>query len=184
MELDKAIKSRHSSKEFKQKKPDWRKIIECIDYARYAPMAGNLFTLRFILVDNKEKIKKISEACQQQFISKANYVVVACSNYSKTSNAYGGKAEIYSRQQAGAGIQNFLLRIQEAGLSTCWIGAFVEEQIQRELKIPEGINVEAVFPIGYEIKKPKQKKKINLDQILYFNSYGTTKMKPIKKINV
>jgi len=185
MELDKAIKSRHSSKEFKQKKPDWRTIIECIDSARYAPMAGNIFTLKFILVDNKEKIKKISKACQQQFIAKANYVVVVCSSSSATANAYGKKAEIYCRQQAGAGIQNFLLKIQEAGLATSWVGAFVEEQIQRELVIPEGINVEAVFPIGYEIKKPtKQKKKINLDQALYFNKYGNKKMKPIKKINV
>ncbi len=184
MELDKAIQSRHSVKRFKEKKPDWRKIIECIDSARYAPMAGNNFTLKFILVSDNTKIQKISEASQQPFISQAKYVVVVCSNPSRTKNAYGKKAEVYCRQQAGAGIQNFLLKIQEAKLATCWVGDFVEEQIKRTLKIPTGVNVEAVFPIGYEMGKQKKKSKIDLDRILFFNSYGNKKMKSPRKLEV
>jgi len=61
MEFDKLIKSRKSVKKFKDKKPDWRDIIECIDSARYAPMAGNDFTLKFILIDDKEKIQRLSK---------------------------------------------------------------------------------------------------------------------------
>ena len=56
MELDKAIKSRTSVRKFNSKKPNWRNIIECIDAARYAPMAGGNYTLKFILVDEPEKI--------------------------------------------------------------------------------------------------------------------------------
>lgn len=184
MELDKAIKSRKSVRKFKTKKPDWRKIIDCIDSARYAPMAGNNFSLRFILVDNKENIKKISEACQQPFVSQANYVVIFCSDTSRTANAYGKKAKIFCRQQAGAGIQNFLLEIQEKGLSTCWIGYFVEKQIKNILQVPEDINIEAIFPIGYEMGNAKPKPKIELDNTLYFNSYRNKRMKPMKKLEV
>lgn len=184
MELNKAIQSRHSVKKFKEKKPSWRKIIECIDSARYAPMAGNNFTLKFILVWDKTKIQKISEASQQSFISQAKYVIIACSNPSRTTNAYGKKAEVYCRQQAGAGIQNFLLKIQEKGLSTCWVRAFVEEQIKRILKIPAGVNVEAIFPIGYEFEKQKRKTKIDLDRILYFEEYGNTKLKSPRKLEI
>ncbi len=183
MELDKAIEKRHSVRKFSSKKPDWRKIIECIDSARYAPMAGNNYTLKFILVDNEEKIGKIAESAQQQFIAQAKYVVVACADYSRTKNLYGEKSEIWCRQQAGAAIQNFLLSIEEAGLATCWIGHFVEEQIKRELRIPENIKVEALFPIGYEYEKTRTKKmKIDLDRILYFNFYKNRKMKSPAKI--
>ena len=80
MDLDKAIKSRKSVKKFTDKKPDWRIIIECIDAARYAPMAGNNYSPRFILVNDREKIQKLSEAAQQPFISKAHFVVAVCSN--------------------------------------------------------------------------------------------------------
>ncbi len=184
MELDKAIRSRTSVKKFKSKKPDWRDIIEVIDFMRYTPMAGGNFTLKFILVDNKEKIQKISKAAQQDFISQTDYVLVVCSTPSRTTNSFGERGEIYSRQQAGAAIQNFLLKIQEKNLATCWVGHFVEEQIKRELKIPKGSNVEAVFPIGYEFKKSKPKQKIELDRVLFFNSYGTRKMKKPKKLDV
>jgi nitroreductase len=185
MDLDKAIQNRHSVRKFKSKKPDWRIIIQCIDAARYAPMAGGNYSPKFILVDDLEKIKKIAEACQQDFVGTAQYVVVACSDPKRTINAYGKQGEIYSRQQAGAALQNFLLKIEESGLSTCWVGYFVESQIKRELKIPEEVNVEAVFPIGFEFEKPKTKKaKIDLDNILYFNKYDQKKMKVEKKLNV
>ena len=185
MELDKAIKGRSSVKKFNSRKPDWRDIIECIDAARYAPMAGGNYSLKFILVDDREKIRNIAEACQQSFVGTAHYVVIACSNPGRTTNAYGKSGESYLRQQAGAAIQNFLLKIVETGLSTCWVGYFVESQVKRELKIPEETNVEAVFPIGFEYEKKRTRKaKIDLDNILYFNSYGQKKMNPPKTMNV
>ena len=185
MELDKAIRNRASVKKFNSKKPDWRNIIECIDAARYAPMAGGNYSLKFILVSDSEKIRNIAEACQQPFVAQAHYVVVACSNPERTTNAYGKSGESYLRQQAGAAIQNFLLKIEEAGLSTCWVGYFVESQVKRELKIPEETNVEAVFPIGFEYEKKRTRKtKIDLDNILYFNLYGQKRMNPPRKMNV
>jgi nitroreductase len=185
MELDKIIQSRRSVRKYKSKKPDWQKIIECIDAARYAPMAGNNYTLKFILIEDEKTIQKIADCAQQDFIVKAPYVVVVCSNPRRTLNAYGERGEIYTRQQAGAAIENFLLKIVESGLSACWVGAFVEDQIKRELKIPEEVNIEAVIPVGYEYEKPKTRKhKIDLDRILYFHKYGQSKKKLPKKLNV
>lgn len=184
MQLNKVIQSRKSVRKFKDKKPDWRDIIECIDSARYAPMAGNNFSLKFILISNKEKIQKIADATQQSFVGTAHYIVVVCSNPSRTKNAYEERGEKFLKQQAGASIQNFLLKVQEVGLATCWIGYFVESIIKRELKIPENINVEALFPIGYEFGKTKEKTKIDIDRILYFEKYGNKKMKNPKKLEV
>ena len=178
MDLNRVIKSRHSVKKFKEKKPDWRDIVECIDAARFAPMAGSNYSLKFILVSNKNIIEQLADAAQQPFITKAHYVVVACSNPSRTVNAYGKKGEDYVRQQAGAAIQNFLLKLEESGLSTTWVGHFVDEQVKKSMKIPEHIQVEAFFPIGYEsgIAKTKQKRKIELDQVLFFEEFGKRRM--------
>ncbi len=185
MELDKAIKSRKSVRKFKPKKPDWRDIIECIDAARYAPMAGGMYSLKFILVDDKKIIQKLAEAAQQPFISQTQYVVVVCTNPSRTVNSYDERGKMYCRQQAGAAIENFLLKIEEAGLSTCWTGAFVEKFVKDALKIPDDINVEAMFPIGYEFEKPRTRKvKIDINRILYFNKYENEKMKKIKTLDV
>jgi len=182
MELDKAIKNRHSVKKFKEKKkPDWRNIIECIDAARYAPMAGSNYSLKFILVSDKKIIAELAEAAQQPFIAKAHYVVVACSNPSRTTNSYGSRGEIYLRQQAGAAIQIFLLKLEEVGLSTTWVGHFIEEQVKKELDIPEHVHVEAFFPIGYEFeKKYTKKERIDLDNILYFDEWENDTMNDSK----
>ena len=184
MNLDKAIHSRKSTKKFKNKKPDWRDVLECIDAMRYTPMAGNNFSLKFILVDDKEKIQKISECAQQPFIAETDYVLVVYSNPSRTLNSFGEKGKIYSRQQAGAAIQNFLLKIEEKSLATCWVGHFVEEQIKDELKIPKTSNIEALFPIGYEFKRKKKERKIELDTVLSFNDSKTKTMKKIKKVDI
>ena len=185
MELGKTIRNRRSVRKFKDKKPDWRDILDCIDSIKYTPMAGDNFTLKFILVDEKEKIEKLATAAQQEFINQAKYVLVICSDPFRTVNAYEKRGEIYCRQQAGAAIQTFLLKITEAGLATCWIGHFVDEQVKRELKIPEKINVEAMLPIGYEFRKPVTRKiKTDLDNALYFNEYKNKKMNPGKKMNI
>ncbi|MCK5043411.1 nitroreductase family protein [Candidatus Pacearchaeota archaeon] len=184
MKLNNIIRLRRSVRKFKNKKPNWRDILECIDVARYAPMAGNNFSLKFILVDDSEKIAQLANAAQQSFIAKAKYVVVVCTNPSRTVNSYEKRGEIYCRQQAGAAIQNFLLKIEEKGLSTCWVGAFVNNKVKEILEIPKDINIEALFPIGYEFKKPGTRKmKIDMDRILYFNRYGNKKMKSPKRID-
>ena len=185
MDLDKAFKERHSVKKFNSKKPDWRDIIEAIDAARYAPMAGGNFSLKFIVVSEPEKISEIAQACQQNFVSEVSYVIVACSVPGRTTNSYGKQGEAYVRQQAGAAMENFLLKITDLGLSTCWVGYFVENQIKRILQIPDNTQVEAVFPIGYEYERRKTRKaSIDMDSILYFNKYGEKRMHPLKKMNV
>jgi len=184
MDFDKVIKSRHSVRKYKDKKPDWRDIIECIDSMRFTPMAGNIYSLKFILVSDPEKIKKLAECAQQPFIRQTQYVLVVYSNPRRILNAYGEMGKIYLRQQAGAAMQNFLLKITEKGLASCWIGAFVDSMVKECLKIPKEMQIEAIFPIGYEFKKPTTKKaKIHIDRILYFEEHDNSKMTHIKKIN-
>lgn len=181
MDLDKAIKERHSARRFKSKKPDWRKIIEAIEAANKAPLAGNIPTLRFILVSDKEKIAELAEAATQDFVALAHYVVVVCSDKTQCIRSYDERGEIYSRQQAGAAIENFLLKITDLGLSTCWTGAFSDSAVKRILQIPDSVDVEALFPIGYEMEKTKQRTKPSLDNVLFFDVWKNKYMKEIRK---
>jgi Nitroreductase len=181
--LDKIIHARRSVRKFKSTKPDWRKIIECIDSMRYAPMAGNNFSLKFILVDDEKKIDELAKASQQQFISEAKYVLVVCTTPTRTELSFEERGKNYLKQQAGAAIQNFLLKITEAKLATCWIGHFVDDEVKDILAIPKDIQVEALFPIGYALKKPESKRIIDLDNVLYFNKYGNKKMNEVPKID-
>lgn len=186
MDLDKAIQGRKSVTKFSLKKPDWRDILEAVDAARYAPMAGNNYSLRFILVDKKELIEKLAEACQQPFVSTVQYVVVAFSDPEKTLNLFEERGQKYVQGQAGAAIENFLLKIHDKGLSSCWVGHFVDYLVKDLLKVPGNFQVEAILPVGYE-QKPEvpRKRKIDLNRITFFNQYNDgTRGKRMKDLKI
>jgi nitroreductase len=178
MQLKDAIESRKSVKRFHHKKPNWRKIIRAIDAARFAPSAGNKFVTRFILVSNEKKLAELTAASQQDFVGDVKYIVVVVSDDTALVRGYGEDGVRYAAQQAGAAIENFLLALNEQKLATTWVGHFYREQVRRTLDIPEGLHIEAMFPIGVETKiKTSSRGKMKLDQIIYFDKWKEKKMK-------
>ena len=178
MDFDSLVQSRASVRSFSGKKPDWRAIIECVDAARYIPRAGKDFTMKFIILKDKEKIQKISDYAEQDFFANVHYLVAVYSDPKRLKLSFGEeKAEIYSRQQAGAAIQTILLALHNRGLSGCWVGHYDEEEVKKLLKIPDEMELEAVIPVGYEFNKTKLSKKIDMDNILFFDEHKKKKMK-------
>ena len=182
MQLDKAIKERRSIRKYKTKEASWKKILEALELTLYAPTAGGIFPLKIMLIDDIEKIQKIAKWSEQEFIAQAKYVVVFVSNVKRLQTPYGERAETFCKQQTGAAIQNFLLKLTELELATCWIGYFNEENIKIILKIPETYNIEAIFPIGLANEKPKHRISRELGDYLYFNTWKNERMKPVKRI--
>jgi len=183
MEFDELLKERKSVRNYSTKAVSFGDIVRVCEAARYSPMAGNIYTIRLIVVGNKEtKAKLAGAALEQEFVADAPYVIVVCSDLANLARSYGARAEIYSRQQAGAAIENMLLKVTELGLATCWIGAFDDNAVKRILNIPEKIQVEAILPIANPLGKTTQKKKPELKQILYFEKWGQGTVKPIKKV--
>jgi len=179
MELRTAIQKRRSVRRYSDAKPNWRKIIEAIDFARFAPAAGNIFNLKFVLVNDDDTIKNLAEASQQSFVGTARFVIVAVSDKSVMERSFGDIGGKYSSLQAGAAIQNVLLALTEMGYVTTWVGYFSEEQVKEILSIPDEMSVQGIFPIGKETKiKTTSKQKIELENILYFNKWKNKKMLP------
>ncbi len=184
MEFNKIVKKRASIRRFSSKKPPIEKIIKAIETANLAPIAGNVPTLRYVIIEDNEKIDKITKACQQPWIEKCHYIVLICSDPKQLNRLYDKRADKYMKHNAGAAIENFLLKITDMKMATCWVGAFSDETIKNSIGIPEGVEIEAVLPIGYQpvFDKTKQKKKPTLDNRIYFESYGNKHKKPYGKI--
>ena len=185
MDLDKAIESRHSVRDFKEaKRVNYKEVIDAISSAAKAPLAGNLSTLRFVIVSNKQKIKDLAIASQQDFIAKAGYVIVVCSDKKSLERYYYERADRYAKQQAGAAIQNMLLKLTELGLGTCWIGAYSDESVKRILSIPENIDVEAIFPIGYEADTSRERiPRHDINNLIFFEKYKEKRMTPFSDVS-
>ncbi|MFA7708214.1 MAG: nitroreductase family protein [Candidatus Pacearchaeota archaeon] len=174
MDFDKLLKTRASVKNYSDKEVKYDKIIDAIESANLAPSPGNLPILKYIIVEDKETIAQIAEACQQSFVETAPVLVIVCSDPQKAKLMYDKRTEKYVKQQAGAAIENFLLKITEMKLASCWVGAFSEVTAKGILGIPDDIDIEAILPIAYKTKADRtiQKPKIELGRIVFFEKYG------------
>ena len=183
MDFDKVIQERHCTRKFLPKSVGFHKIISIIEAATLAPSAGNIFSVRIIVVDDKEKKEQLAEAAlNQDFIKQASHVLVVCSDYEQVTRSYGKRGGMYSAQQAGAAIENMFLKTTELGLDTCWVGAFDDGTVRRILKIPDDVKVEAMLPIGYgeekKLKRHVERKKVDIKHITFFNQYNIRKGYP------
>ena len=169
MELSDAIKGRRSIRAFKPQDVPEETLEKLIDAACYAPSAGNTQPWAFVIAKKVETKKKLATAAyNQDFVEKAPVVIVVCADENRCLVRYGRRgATLYCLQDTAAATQNILLTAFSLGLGTCWVGAFKEDEVKKAVNAPEGIRPVAIIPIGYANKKPLQRSRRDLKQIVY-----------------
>lgn len=177
MELREAIRKRHSTRSFKTSKAKLRDVFGIVESALHAPMAGNVCTLKIILVEDADQLKEITEAAvDNSFVGEASHIIVVCSDLKQAENLYGEKGSLYNAQQAGAAIENMLLTTEDLGLATCWVGSFDDAAVKRSLEIKDdSIRIEAILPIGYGVKSPDKQRKTSFKQVVRYNKFKIKK---------
>ncbi|OGV55708.1 MAG: hypothetical protein A2017_03240 [Lentisphaerae bacterium GWF2_44_16] len=156
MELNNAIFQRRTIRRFKQIKIEDSVIGELIDAARVAPCGGNSQQLGYIVIRTPEKAGRIFEITAwgghvkphrnpvpEKSAPTAFIAVIAGKTDSKVVHA-----------DAGAAIQNVLLKAVELGLGACWIGSFHKEKASEILQLDESISVLYLVALGYPDEKP------------------------------
>lgn len=171
MDFDSAVERRKSVRSFKDKRVSWKSIMDAVDCAVKGPFADGVNNLNFLIIEEPNKIAKISEFAAQTWINEAPALVVVCSDDSHLESLHGERGRVYSRQQAGAAIQTLLLKLTDVGLSSCWVGSYSDELIKQFLKIPEHIQIEAIIAIGYESGKSVKKKKKTLEHSIFWEEW-------------
>ncbi len=172
------FRNRRSIRKYRPVDVPYDILIEAIEAGRWAPSSGNLQNWRFIIVKNREKIKKIAEACNYQgFVAEAPALIVVCSNTDEVVSYYGKRGKFYAIQNVAAAIENILLYLSAKGLGSCWIGAFDEKKIKEILEVPEGVEIHAVITVGYPDEEPKSNRK-PLREIVFFEKWGNTSYQP------
>ena len=171
MTVGEAIKTRRSVRNYSRKPVELEKIEELLQAAQLAPSAGNRQEWRFIIVQDVETRKKLSDAaCGQGFVATAPCIIVCCAD-TDFHKMRGGQL-CYTIDVAIA-IDHITLRAVELDLGTCWIGAFYEDEVKRLLSIPDPIKVVELLTVGYPAdKEPVSKSRLLLEEIVYYEAWG------------
>lgn len=144
----KAIFNRRSIRKYENRPIEKEKIEKLLRAAMQAPSAANQQSWEFIVVEDKEKLKKLSEASPY-----SKMVASSAVTFVLLTKKEGLIFPDCSQQDMAAAAENLLLEAVDLGLGAVWLGISpVKERmdfIKNMFNLPENIEAFALIPIGY-----------------------------------
>jgi nitroreductase len=150
-----AILNRRSVRKYKDIKINEELVQKLLKAAMAAPSAGNEQAWQFIVLRDKNIMKKITEVHPySNMLPSADVAIVVCGDESKE------KFKGFWVQDCSASTENILLAAQANGLGAVWLGVYPEtnrvEGLQQVLNLPSNVIPLSIIPVGYpdEEKSP------------------------------
>ncbi len=180
MDTLRAIQKRRAVHKFRNRPLPDRVLKEILEAGRWAPSAGNIQSVRLIVVEDDDKKKELADAClSQNWMIDAPIIVVLCSHASELEKWYGDRGrQLYAVQDVTLAAQNIMLAATSLGVGSCFVSAFSDSKVRRVLKIPDLFVPYAIIPIGYASEHPRIPTKFRLWDITFWNSWENRARRP------
>ena len=163
MKFEEVLEKRRSIRKYKDVPVPKGDILKILETARIAPSAGHRQPWHFVVVENKETIKKLAK---NEWAAEAPVMIVGLADQAASPN--------WCRNDLGIALEHIVLAATNLGLGTCWMGQTGrEELIKGLLDIPDNFEVIAVIPIGVPNETPMPKERKSLDAIVSWGKYGS-----------
>jgi len=181
MTLDEIIQRRRSIRRYSPQPVEKEKILACLEAARLAPSAENAQPWRFLVIDDPELKDKVSKKAFSgiysscRFAAQAPVLVLMMAKLDVLANRLGRLVQGTQFYLLDLGIagEHFVLKAEELGLGTCWIGWFKARAVRKLLKIPKKYRLVAMFSVGYPEKKLSGGHiRKSLEEIAWFKRIG------------
>lgn len=141
------VKKRSSIRNFSTKPIEKEKLDYLLEAVRFSPSAVNFQPWSFIVIQDTEKIKKLSECYPRDWFRTSPVCIVACGNHTQSWHRKDGKD--HCDIDIAIAVTHMVLAATELQLGSCWVCNFDEKKCCEILNLPEGIEPIALIPIGY-----------------------------------
>jgi nitroreductase len=168
--VSEAINKRRSIRSYKNQPVEKEKLDLILQAARLSPSARNQQIWKFVVVRNKEALKKLAHACEDQmFVAEADTAICCCALVSDDFLANG---EATHTLDLSVAITMMMLQATDLELGTCWIGAFNQDKVRRMLRIPEEVRIVSLLAIGYPHFTPPATDRKPLSEIMAVENFA------------
>jgi nitroreductase len=149
------IFSRRSVRQYKDKDIPEQMVTDILKAAMAAPSAVAKDPWHFVVVRDKETLRKIADGLPNgTMLANAGVGIVVCGDLEKAHD----KKESYMLQDCSAAIENILLAATALGLGGCWLGAHPRPDriihLRMVLGIPNEITPISVISLGWPDTSP------------------------------
>ncbi len=153
---------RRSIRKFQDMKISETDLQALLEAAMAAPSACCKDPWRFVVVQNKDMLKKMAEGLPNApFLPNAPMGIVVCGDIEKAHD----NLLSYMLQDCSAAIQNILLAADIMGLGACWLGIHPREERISLLKelfgLPENVIPIGVVAVGHPADSPAPRTRFN-----------------------
>ena len=162
-------KNRRSIRKYLEKNIEKEKIDQILQTALMSPASKRTNGWEFIVVENKEMLKKLSE-CREfgsKLVADAPLAILIVADPSKSDVWY---------EDASIASTFIQLQAEDLGLGSCWVQVHnrekddqqtAEDYVKNLLDIPQNLRVLNMVAIGYknEDRKPYDEEKLQYDKI-------------------
>ncbi len=165
MDVFESVVKRLEVKSYLDKPVPMNIVREILEAGRLSPSAMNLQPWRFIVVKDKETLKKIGALSPSgPYIADAAFAIAIVAE---------PESRWYQIDTARAA-QNMMLVAWNRGVGSRWVGSIKRDEVKKLLAIPAEMHLVTVLPFGYP-KKPRRGTKKNrklLSEIAHLERYG------------
>jgi nitroreductase len=141
------------------------KILEA---ARLTGTGLNTQHWRFILVENRDNLKKLAhDSTSGSWVEGANFAIIVLTNPKYNFHLI----------DAGRVVQNMQLAAWNQGIGSGLFTGIKEAELRNDFGIPDTLNPTVIVGFGYPARKleGKRKNRLPLDELIYHEKYGSSK---------
>ena len=172
MEFLNLVRSRFSVRKYQDTPVENEKIEKIFSTVRLAPSACNIQPWIFIVVRDKDSRFLFEKVYNKPWFFTAPIIIAACCDRGIAWRRNDGKE--YGDVDVAIAVDHLTLAAAEAGLGTCWIGAFNSDAARSVLRLPETVDPVALTPLGYPASEPGEKVRKKINEILHWEYFGNT----------
>jgi nitroreductase len=181
------LRNRRSIRDFQQKDVPLETIKDIIKDSCLAPSASNGQPCNFIIIKNRDMMKKISDECKKNLLNdfanspgalKEQYEAILKDEkfnifYNASCVIYvAGSSDVHSLDvDCALAVGYLMFSAAQRGLGTCWIGFGTnirDPKIKEEIGLPDNYSIVAPLVIGYPqaIPAPLERKEPQILKII------------------
>ncbi|MBM4466583.1 MAG: nitroreductase [Chloroflexi bacterium] len=160
---------RYSVRAYKPDPVEEDKLNQVLEAARLAPTAVNAQPFQLIVIHTAGREAELNRIYRKDWFVQAPLVIGICGIPAQGWVRRDGKN--YTEVDVAIAMDHLILAATDAGLGTCWVGAFDPEAAREVLGLPDDVEPIAFTPLGYPADQPKSKKRKPLSELVRYERW-------------
>lgn len=144
-------------------------LARVLEAARLAPTADNRQPFRLIVIHTAGRAGELRRIYNRDWFVQAPLIVGIVTVPAEAWVRSDGKN--YADVDAAIVMDHLILAATEAGLGTCWIGAFNVSATREVLGLPPDVEPLAFTPLGFPAEEPGFKRRRRLDELVRYDRW-------------